>query len=125
MKAVLRQWMRLPVTVWRMVFGVSALVILALALAPSEAVFSATGWDKTNHLLAFSVLALLGFRAYPGRWTRVILGLLAYGGLIEIFQSFTPDRAAEWSDVLADSVGLGLGYAVQILASILIRRSSS
>ena len=107
-----------------MVFGATALTILALALAPSEAAFSATGWDKTNHLLAFSVLALLGFRAYPGRWTVVILGLLAYGGLIEILQSFTPDRSAEWADLVADSVGLGLGYGVQGLASMVVKRSS-
>lgn len=35
--------------------------------------------------------------------------LLAYGAFIEILQSFTPDRYAEWSDLWADGVGLLLG----------------
>jgi VanZ family protein len=35
--------------------------------------------------------------------------LLAYGALIEVLQSFTPTRSAEWADLLADSAGIALG----------------
>lgn len=45
----------------------------------------------------------------------MLLGLLAYGGLIEVLQSFTPDRMAEWGDLLADGVGLLIGEACALL----------
>jgi VanZ family protein len=35
--------------------------------------------------------------------------LLAYGGLIEVLQSFTPNRYAEIGDLFADGVGLAIG----------------
>ena len=41
--------------------------------------------------------------------------LLAYGGLIELLQSFTPDRVAEAVDLLADWVGLLLGAGLAFL----------
>lgn len=124
MNVALRQRMRLPLKIWRLAFVACALAVLVLALVPGEKTISGTGWDKTNHLLAFSVLALLGFQAYPGRSFLVIMGLLAYGGVIEILQSFTPDRAAEWTDLAADLVGLGLGYGMQGLARVLVRRQA-
>lgn len=65
-----------------------------------------TGWDKANHLLAFAVLAWLGSHAYPQRLASVLSGLLAYGALIEILQSFTTFRSADWHDLLADGLGL-------------------
>jgi hypothetical protein len=36
------------------------LVVMALALMPSEVRMPSTGWDKSDHLLAFFVIALLG-----------------------------------------------------------------
>jgi VanZ family protein len=41
------------------------------------------------------------------------MGLLfGYGGLIEILQMSVPNRAAEWGDLLADTVGIATGAAV-------------
>ncbi|MDB5745133.1 MAG: hypothetical protein JWR68_3448 [Polaromonas sp.] len=122
MNVALRQRIRLPLKVWRAAFAACALAVLVLALIPGEVTISGTGWDKTNHLLAFSVLAVLGLQAYPGRLVVVLMGLLVYGGLIEILQFFTPDRAAEWTDLVADSVGLGLGCGVHRLAKVLVRQ---
>jgi VanZ family protein len=42
----------------------------------------------------------------------VLAALLAYGGLIEILQSLTPYRSAEWADLLADGLGLAIGLLV-------------
>ena len=80
-----------------------------------------TGWDKSNHLLAFSVMALLGRRAYPGRTLAVLSSLLAYGALIEVLQSFTINRFAEWQDLVADAAGLALGWGAQQLARVMCR----
>jgi VanZ family protein len=44
-----------------------------------------------------------------GSFWRIGGALLAYGGLIEVLQSFTPNRVGEWPDLLADSVGVALG----------------
>ena len=71
-----------------------------------------TGWDKSNHMLAFGVLTALGLKAFAQRLMRVLLCMLAYGALIEILQSFTPNRSAEWGDLLADAVGIALGFGL-------------
>jgi VanZ family protein len=50
----------------------------------------------------------------------LFLGLLFFGGLIEILQSFTTYRFAEWIDWIADGVGVLAGY---LLNWVLCRRS--
>jgi hypothetical protein len=45
-----------------------------------------------DHLLAFCALACTGLMAYPKRPAILLAGLLAYGGVIEVPQSFTTDR---------------------------------
>ncbi|MEO8015758.1 MAG: VanZ family protein [Polaromonas sp.] len=111
----------IPLLAWRLAFGACVLAVLVLALVPTDVPIPSTGWDKSNHLLAFSVMALLGMRAFPGRTMAVLAGLLAYGILIEVLQSFTPSRSADWRDVVADAVGLALGWAVVQLARLVIR----
>ena len=71
-----------------------------------------SGWDKSNHFLAFAVMAWLGCKAFPQRVATILLSLLAYGALIEILQSFTPTRSAEWLDLFADSLGILVGWAL-------------
>lgn len=111
----------LPLLVWRLAFGLCVLVVLMLALLPTDRALPSTGWDKSNHLLAFSVMALLGLRSYPGRTMAVLAGLLTYGVLIEVLQSFTPNRSADWQDIVADSLGLALGWGTQLLGRHLMR----
>ena len=102
---------------WRWLLALAMLTLMALSLAPATTPLPSTGWDKTNHLLGFALLAFLGQRAFPGRTVAVLCGLLAYGGLIEILQSFTPDRVAEMGDLLADGLGLLIGaLAAQLLS---------
>ena len=100
---------------WRLAFGVCLLAVLVLALAPADMPMPGTGWDKSNHMLAFSVMSLLGKRALPGRTMALLAGLLAYGALIEGLQSFAPNRSANWHDLLADAAGLVLGWGVGLL----------
>jgi VanZ family protein len=63
-------------------------------------------WDKAQHVLAFFCLSFLGILGYPKSITKISLGLLMYGGLIEIIQSLTGWRFGEWVDWLADGVGI-------------------
>ncbi len=82
---------------------------MALALMPSPPPMITTGWDKSNHLLAFAAMAWLGCKVFPQRLAILLPGLLAYGALIEILQSFTPTRSVEWFDLFADCLGILLG----------------
>ncbi|WPH22444.1 VanZ family protein [Variovorax paradoxus] len=111
-----RNWLPQPgAAVWRWLLALAMLALLVLSLAPASASLPTTGWDKANHALGFAVLGLLGQWAWPGRTAIVLTALLAYGGLIELLQSFTPDRIAEAADLLADWVGLLLGAGLAFL----------
>jgi VanZ family protein len=110
-------------TMLRSAFWICVLAILAMSLMPPVPQMPTTGWDKSNHMLGFAVLMLLGRSAYPGRTVFLVAGLLAYGALIELLQSFTPTRFAEWGDLLADGLGLFAGWALgQTMAWLLARR---
>ena len=99
---------------WRLVFWFCIVAVLLLALMPPAPLMPTTGWDKSNHVLAFCVLAILGRRAYPLHIAAVLLGLLFYGGLIEVLQAFTPYRFAEWQDLIADGIGIIIGAGLEV-----------
>lgn len=99
--------------------------VLSLCLTPPAAHLPSTGWDKANHALAFALLALLGLAAYPARAARVLLGLLAFGAAIELLQSLTGYRTAEWLDLLADAVGVAAGWQVARRCGVGARRATA
>ena len=105
-----------------------ALLVVAvgsLALSPAPPAAIDFGWDKLNHVLAFSALAFSASLSCPAlRRMRLLLHfmLFGYGGLIEVLQQFVPGRACEWGDLFADSVGIVLGA---VLAAGLIRTVSA
>lgn len=96
----------------RWLFWIGIAAVLALSLAPNTASLPTTGWDKSNHLMAFVMLAVLGLRAYRPHTGVILVGLLCFGGLIEILQSLTSYRSAEWADLIADGIGAILGYGL-------------
>ncbi len=61
---------RLTPTQYRRLFSICAVAVLVLSLLPPSVPQPTTGWDKSNHLLAFGVLALLGVRAWTAAWRR-------------------------------------------------------
>ncbi|OVZ59719.1 VanZ family protein [Pigmentiphaga sp. NML080357] len=107
---------------WKPLFWATALGILVLSLLPPATPMPTTGWDKTNHLLGFATLAALARFAYPGpAWPR-LPGLLAFGALIEVLQSLTPNRSAEWTDLIADGLGIAIGWGLAWFATAGIQR---
>jgi VanZ family protein len=97
---------RLPRLLLVSLFWTACLAVGVLALLPATLPLPSTGWDKANHGLAFGALGLLGARCWPQARAVVLLGLVAYGGAIEVAQSFTPTREGEWLDWVADATGL-------------------
>lgn len=71
-------------------------------------------WDKIVHALLFALLAWVWCRqpARAGRIRGVLLaalGAVAYGGAIELCQMLLGYRAGEWTDLVADAVGVAVG----------------
>ena len=96
-----------------LVFVALVLVISWLAFSPAPPRGASLGWDKANHASAFAALMVSGRLAWPRLpWRALALGLLAYGGAIELIQTQLPPREGDWLDLLADAVGLGLGTVV-------------
>jgi len=106
---------------WKVLLVLLVVAVSYLALTPHPPARVDTGWDKLNHLLAFTALAFSASLSYPAsRRTHVLLlcALLAFGGLIEILQLFVPGRSSEWGDLFADSIGIVCGVVV---ASLVLR----
>ena len=93
---------------WRYLFYISLPAIAVMAVLPPQELTVGTGWDKSNHALAFFLLLALLDLGYPNAsmYRRKIPGLLLYGVLLELLQAFYPDRFASLLDVLADGLGL-------------------
>ncbi len=97
---------------WRVLLAALLVAITWLALVPAPPQVVSTGWDKSNHALAFASLAFAGVWAWcprPRQWGWLAVALLAYGGAIEIVQSMMPPRTGDALDLLADGCGIVLG----------------
>lgn len=102
----------------RWAFVVLAVAIGYLALTPAPPAQLSLGWDKANHALAFAALAFAGDNGFGRSGRRrigVALVLVAYGAAIEIAQYFVPTRSCEWSDLVADIVGITIGFCLSAL----------
>jgi len=104
---------------WRWALLLLAALITVLALVPAPPRQMDLGWDKLNHVFAFAALAVCAVFGWRGgsRAARlaVLLGLLAFGGAIELVQLQVPNRSGEWSDLGADAIGIGLGALLALL----------
>lgn len=92
----------------RPIFWAALLVTLLMANLPSPPPAPAAVNDKWQHGLAFALLCLFAFAAYPReKWWKIALGMLVYGVLIELSQwAFGVGRQADFWDVVADSIGI-------------------
>jgi VanZ family protein len=79
------------------------IVIAVLTLAPVSSQ-DVPGSDKLHHALAFAALAFPLSFARSRLALPVALGVIAYGGMIELIQPYF-GRQAEWADFLADILG--------------------
>lgn len=101
-----------------------ALFILVLTLLPGSNMPKTTilSFDKIAHFGIFCMLFLLlavgftkqyTFRPLKKKPVEFAFALsVAYGVVIEIIQIFIPGRSFELLDVVANSIGVGLGLGV-------------
>ena len=83
--------------------------------------------DKFQHIMAFSVLALLGALAYPGtRLLVILLGLSAFGALIELIQMIPfLNRTADTNDLAADILAAAAVLSVVFVVRRIRRLAAS
>lgn len=109
-------WKPLPrLRLWLALGWLAIGVILVLSLAPLPQIPGAPQQsDKVEHFLAYVLLMLWYGQLGADVRTNlgVALGLSAFGGGVEILQSLTPHRSAEWGDLWADLAGIGAGLAL-------------
>ena len=118
---MLRLYSKVPQSIWRVGFFLCLACVLYLALSPAPPHVLTTGWDKTNHALAFIGLTFLLLKAFRLPLQIQALLLLALGILIELLQGLVPNRLAEWADLLADAVGVLIGYGTYWLIEYVSR----
>ena len=119
---MLSLYTRVPQTLWRAGFYSCLVAVFVLALGSSNVQVISTGWDKANHVLAFSVLAFLLIHAHHLGRSKAFALLIVIGAVIEVLQSFTPNRYAEWYDLIADGLGAVLGISIAMATKSLALR---
>ncbi|MCK5147149.1 VanZ family protein [bacterium] len=75
--------------------------------------------DKVYHATAYAVFGTLIYRSFSKRWgislkmlnISLLSGIL-YGISDEVHQAFVPGRFADWTDALADAVGIFIGVSI-------------
>ena len=103
----------------RATFYVASVLVFALSLMPSAALPPTTIGDKAEHIIAYALLALLGGASTERGIVHMIIGLTAFGTVIELLQAFSPGRSPDVLDALADFVGASIGVA----AAMILRRT--
>ena len=96
------------IKIWYLLGGLMLLMVGIASLMPAPDIGVN---DKFSHLVTYFFLGgwfglLAANRAILG-WT--IIGLIAYGILLELLQGMTVYRYAEWGDVLANASGTMAG----------------
>lgn len=90
-------------------FTIACAVVIWTSLIPADELPQTGISDKIEHAVAYAGLALLGVWAFPRRYGRLAVGLMALGIVIEVLQGLMAvGRQADVMDAVADGIGLGL-----------------
>jgi len=89
-------------------FYIYLIIISFIAFYPKNAGVD-IGGDKTNHLLAFLVFAILHYLSFKKSYLKIFVSGLIFGLYIEFVQYFLPYRCADVLDVIVDITGLIMG----------------
>jgi VanZ family protein len=97
----------------RLVLAVYTAIVTVTSLRPGGDV-DIDPWDKAVHLLVYYIFAVLAYRALANKryYPYICLGVVVYSGLLELAQSWVPDRTMSIYDLAANTLGVILGAAV-------------
>lgn len=100
--------------------------VVALSLLPMSRLpeVASSVWDKAQHALGFAGLTALALWAWPRTAAyRPVLGLLVAGMGIEFAQTAVGWRHGDVKDVVADALGIAMGWAFVWVISAVRRRT--
>ena len=97
---------------WISLLGFSLATLIPLGAGTFLEADAGIPLDKVIHTLGFGWLTYFATRAYAERVSFIIVGLFVYGLLIEALQEIGGHRTAEGADVIANLVGISLGFMV-------------
>jgi VanZ family protein len=97
---------------WRALGYGLILLVIYLSLKPFPLDIPMENGDKLGHWIAYTMLMVWFAWLYPNLRTRLVYaaGFLVLGIALEFAQSFTEYRTFELSDMVADTVGVALGW---------------
>lgn len=100
---------------------ISAIIVLIaitiLSLLPPKSGIELPSNDKLSHFIAYSVLSLNVCLLFQS-WSKMIIALLCtigYGILIEFAQGLVPGRDPSFYDILANTIGVLIGFLLNLL----------
>jgi VanZ family protein len=113
-----RIWLWLPPIIYM------AVIFYLSAEADPFPMLTQNVWDKAIHCLEYGGLALLLCRAmlgegiaWAGALTLALVLTSAYGASDEWHQLYTPGRASDYHDWIADTVGAAVGLVSYVVIS--------
>ncbi len=95
--------------------------ITILSLIPPISKINLNETDKIGHFFAYAVLTLNGLmiQKYKSKKIWMILAFIIYGGLMEFLQGFVPGREVSIWDIVANTSGVLIGFAlIQLLETL-------
>jgi hypothetical protein len=103
--------------------------IWILSLIPNPPHIGVEGEDKVGHVVAYGVLMLWWSQILIRSWDRLIIAaaFITMGIVIEFVQGWTGWRTFEVADMIADAIGVAMGWctACTPAGSILARFESA
>lgn len=113
----------LSLKIYRFIFWLCLTSIFVLATIPLNIPKIDVSYsDKINHVVAFIILWILFTHAYLLKIWLAFIVLLGYGFLLECIQRFIPYRDFSWLDLIADAVGLSIGFIMSFFLTQLINK---
>lgn len=107
---------------WVLLSGLLLAAITTLSLTPLSALPEVSGSDKTHHLFAYASLMLPAALRRPKSLLFIALFFIAWSGLIEMLQPLV-NRYGEWTDFLANAIGVAMGILLAKLVAFFINPS--
>lgn len=102
---------------WLVLGWAMVAVIIWLSLTPSPPKVDFEQSDKVGHFLAYGSLMFWFAQLYIARRTRLAYaaGFAAMGVTLEFIQGWTGYRSFELLDMLADGIGVALGWTAALV----------
>lgn len=102
---------------YRIILASAALTVAVLSLLPAKGLPTIGVGDKAEHVVAYAFLTVVGLKAYRRTATRlrILIALVAFGVGLETLQAYSPGRATDLADVIANIFGMTAGALVHLL----------